>query len=668
MPRYVLLILLCVLARPAGAQQATTSAEPLSERRVSYDIEAVLDPETHTVDGRQRLTWRNPDTVPVEELQFHLYLNAFQNERSTFMRESGGRHRGFSGGGDDAWGGIEVTRMVLRGATQPDNAPLAGEGDVDLTEAIRFIHPDDDNTDDQTVIAVRLPRPVQPGETVALDIDFEATLPRIFARTGWQEKPNGKRFFMGAQWFPKIGVYEVPGQRYVPADAPRGQWNTHQFHANSEFYADYGTYEVTLTTPTDYTVGASGVRVAEETGDSTRTVTYRAEDVHDFAWTASNDFLEYTDQWRHVQLRLLLQPEHEAQAQRHFDAAKVALEHFDQWVGEYPYTTLTLVDGLGGSNGMEYPTLITCGTFYMAPAWLRPLELVTIHEFGHQYFYGLLGSNEFEEAWLDEGINSYLETRIVDTAYPGGSVLGFPGLRINDGPFQRLSYTKNHPGRGTIFTHSWEYAFSSDYQKHSYSKPATVLNTLERHLGWATMREILRTYYSRWRFGHPTTRDFIAVAEEVSGQDLDWFFDQFVYGSATIDYAVKAILNPADRDDAEADSTAADSSAAEAAEPAQSRVVVQRIGTGYFPQLLRVRFEDGTTEDVPWDGREEWKRFTFDRPVVEAYLDPENAVWLDLNRLNNRRLAEADHTLARKMQFKFVVWLQQIFYLIAGLA
>lgn len=660
MLRYLLACtLLLVYALPIRAQQTTIHDGPLSDRRVSYDIDVTLDPETRALDGRQRLTWRNPDDVPVDELQFHLYLNAFKNEKSTFMRESGGRHRGFAVEGDDAWGGIEVTRMTLLGSAQPDVDPLTDARDVDITDRIRFIQPDDGNPDDQTVIAVTLPRAVAPGETIALDIDFEATFPQIFARTGWAEKPNGTRFFMGAQWFPKIGVYEVPGQRYVPADAPRGQWNTHQFHANSEFYADYGTYEVTLTTPAGYVVGASGVRVDEEADDSTRTVTYRADDVHDFAWTASNDFLEFTDTWRHVQLRLLLQPEHRDQARRHFDAAKVALEYFDKWVGAYPYTTLTLVDGVGGSNGMEYPTLITCGTFYMAPPWMRVLELVTIHEFGHQYFYGLLGSNEFEEAWLDEGINSYLETRIMDTHYAGGSVLGFPGLRLDDGPVQRLSYTKNAPGRGAIYTRSWEYAFSSDYQKHSYSKPATVLNTLEHYLGWETMQQILRTYYERWHFDHPTTRDFIAVTEEVSGQELDWFFDQFVYGSATIDYAVEAISNPGVRA-ADGDSTATEA-------PAESRVVVHRLGTGYFPQLLRVRFEDGTTEDVRWDGRDAWKRFTFDRRIEEAYLDPENTVWLDLNRLNNRRIAEADDVLARKVQLKFVVWLQQILYLIAGL-
>lgn len=653
MRRLLAFLAACGLAAPLLAQPATTSDAPLSERRVAYDIDVRLDPETRSIEGQQRLTWRNPDRVPVDELQFHLYLNAFRDDRSTFMREGGHRHRDFEAS-EGSPGSIEITRMTLLDAPQPDVSPRvpgAGAG-VDLTGALRFIQPDDGNVDDRTVVAVTLPRPVEPGETVTLDIAFDATFPRVFARTGWEEKSGGELFFLGAQWFPKLGVYEVPGQRYVPADAPRGQWNTHQFHANGEFYADFGTYEVTLTTPAGYVVGATGVRVAEAAGEGTQTVTYRAEDVHDFAWTASNDFLEYTDTWRHVNLRLLLQPEHRGQAQRHFDAAKAALEYFDEWVGPYPYTTLTLVDGIGGSNGMEYPTFITCGTTYGLPEWLRALEVVTIHEFGHQYFYGLLASNEFEEAWLDEGINSYLETRILDTHYGAGSVLDFPGLRMGDRAFQRVTYTKMHPERGALFMRSWDYASFNDYGRNAYAKPATVLTTLERYLGWDTMHRILRTYYDRWRFRHPTTRDFIAVAEEVAGRDLDWFFDQFVYGSATVDYEVESIANPSSSDTT----------------GAQARVTVRRRSDGYFPQVLRVRFDDGTTEDVAWDGRDAWKRFTFDRRVAEAYLDPEHVVWLDLDRLNNRRLARADATLARKVQLKFTVWIQQLFYLVTALA
>jgi hypothetical protein len=617
-------------------------------------MDVTLDAEARTVTGTQRVTWRNPGTTPVGELQFHLYLNAFK-PGSTFMNESGGSHRGFAAEGDDIYGNMEITSMKVATPDVPTLSSTYWVEDNDLTSRIRFIQPDDNNTEDETVITVSLPVPVPPDQTIVLDIDFESKLPKISARTGWEESGDGSPFFMVAQWFPKLGVYEVPGQRYVPEDSSSGQWSTHQFHANSEFYADFGTYDVTITTPEKYTIGASGLRVDERTGGGARTVTYHADDVHDFAWTASQAYLEYTDTWRHVNLRLLLQPEHEGQVDRHFEAAKIALEKFDEWVGEYPYTTLTLVDGIGGSNGMEYPTLITCGTVYMLPEWMRALELVTIHEFGHQYFYGLLASNEAEEAWLDEGMNSYLETRIMDAVYGSGAVMDLPGLRVSDGGMQRLSYTKVAPSRGALFTRSWEYKYG-DYGKASYAKPATVMNTLERYLGWETMQEFLRTYYQRWRFRHPTTRDLQDVAEDVAGEDLDWFFDQYVYGTAVVDYAVDRVRVRRLNDDDDNPRY-------------ENEVRLERREDGIFPQTLRVRFDDGTTEDVTWGGNEPWKVFTFEKParLTEAYLDPDNAVWLDINRLNNRRTHEAGNPLARKLQFKVAVWAQQFFYIISAI-
>ena len=396
---------------------------------------------------------------------------------------------------------------------------------------------------------------------------------------------------MVAQWFPKLGVYEIPGQRYVSPEASQGQWSTHQFHANSEFYADFGTYEVKMTVPSHYIVGASGYQVDSVSQGERKTLTYRADDVHDFAWTASSEFVEFEDQWEHVQLRLLIQPEHRAQASRHFKAAKEALHYFNEWVGPYPYSTLTLVDGVGGSNGMEYPTLITCGTTYMLPGWLRSLELVTIHEFGHQYFYGILANNEAEEAWLDEGINSYIEMRIMDTVYGEGSVVDLPWLKVSDSDFQRLNYVANNPERGAIYTKSWEYYPSSDYGKSTYSKPAAVLATLEGYLGWDTMEAILKTYYSEWRFRHPTTRDFLQVIEEVSGEDLQWFFDQYIYGTAIVDYAVGEF----------------------GISGSESRVTVQRLGNGSFPVEVLVTFADGSEELVTWNGEDQEKTFIFEK-------------------------------------------------------
>lgn len=650
---FATIALLSILAAdPAIAQRTTISDQPLSDRIVSYTINAELDPVAKTIAGRQQLTWRNPDKQPVNELQFHLYLNAFKDSSSTFMVESGGRHRGFSSSDPNRWGGISVDRMVRVGSTMGDRAATTAQGQTtDLTDSIRFIQPDDNNLNDRTVISVPLDEPVAPGETITLAIDFTSTLPRVMARTGWEYADNGELFIMAAQWFPKIGVLEVPGQRYVPADADRGVWNTHQFHENSEFYANFGEYDVTITTPNEFKVGASGVLVSETIEDDVTIRNFRADDVHDFAWTASPAFEVYTDTWNHVNLRLLIRKEHKGQRKRHLDAAKVALEYFDKWVGEYPYTTLTLVDGVGGSNGMEYPTLITMGTVYGLPSWVRMLEVVTIHEFGHQYFYGMLASNEFEEAWLDEGMNSYLETAIMDAAYGVGSVISFPGVPISDSQMQRVSYTESNPFGGALFTNSWEYG-NGEFGRNSYSKPATVMRTLENVIGKETMAAFLKEYFETWKFRHPTTADLQATVERVADQDLDWFFDQFVYGTAVVDFDVRSMHSEMTSE-----------------QSWTTNVTIGRKYDAIIPVDVRVRFEDNSEQLVSWDARADSTTLTFESsaPIVEAFIDPENKIVLEITPLDNRVRAEPSAVYPSKVLLKTTAWFQGLFYLLRAL-
>ncbi len=319
--------------------------QPLSPRIANYDISVSLDPKEKKLKGTETLVWRNTSRDRITELQFHLYLNAFKNSESTFMKESGGSSRGnaMDVGG---WGWINVDRMSVRG----------GE---DLKPKIEFIHPDDDNDKDQTALRVRLARPVLPNQAITIDISFSAKLPTVFARTGYYDD-----FYMVAQWFPKIGVYETAGMRY----ATTGRWNCHQFHSTTEFYADYGVYNVDITVPQPFVVAATGLRQNEHrNGDTTKTLFYHAEDVHDFAWTASPRYEVVDDKWEHVAIQLLIQPEHRQHTERYLQSTKVALKYFNDFLGKYPYPNVTVVDPpikAFGAGGMEYPTLITGGSVY----------------------------------------------------------------------------------------------------------------------------------------------------------------------------------------------------------------------------------------------------------------------------------------------------------------
>jgi hypothetical protein len=624
--------------------------QPLSERVVTYTIDVRLDPENKTLKGKQTLVWRNPSDDLITELQFHLYLNAFKNRESTFMKESGGRLREIPME-EDGWGWIDITRMAVQ------------DGE-DLTPKIEFIHPDDDNENDHTVVRVPLSRPVMPRQSIAVGIDFTARLPRVFARTGYH-----KNFFMVAQWFPKIGVYEAPGMRY----ATKGRWNCHQFHANTEFYANYGVYEVAITLPQHFIVGATGLLQSEvKLSDGNKTVRYRAEDVHDFAWTAFPDFTVVEDQWNHVTIRLLLSPDHTHHAQRYLHAAKAALAYFSNWVGEYPYPNLTIVDppyGAWGAGGMEYPTLITGGSLWALPHGLRLIEGVTVHEFGHQYWYGMVGNNEFEEAWLDEGLNQYSETRIMDETYGvKSSVVDIAGYRMGDLESARSGYRgMKNPKIAPTFQNAWEFPPGS-YGPLTYAKTATFLTTLERLIGRPVMDEIMRTYFQRWKFKHPSSRDFIAVVNDVVrkhhgerfGKDMNWFFDQVLYSTNICDYELTSLSA---RQGDSSNEKGRGSTAPLQQTEYESRVLVSRLGEVVMPVDVLIGFDDGSEKRLRWDGQNRWKEFRIrdSRRVVWAKVDPNQILTIDVNYLNNSKSLKPSRTAIWKYTIRWLFWVQNVF-------
>ncbi len=402
----------------------------------NYTIDVALQPATKTLKASQTLVWTNTSTKAINDLQFHMYLNAFKDMNSTFMRGSGGKLRT-----DQA----DITKSINFGSIKITKAIL--NNGLNLMPNMRFIQPDDGNTRDQTVLEILLPRAVNPGETISVVMEFESKLPKIFARTGWA---SNDYFFIG-QWFPKIGVLEKDGK-----------WNCHQFHANTEFYADFGTYNVNITVPQSFTVAATGSKISEtKLKSGLKTMHFEAENVHDFAWTASPHFVAYSENYKGLELKAFMQPEHKNMADRYFESVKNAIDFIEKHVGKYPHKTLSMIDPSyegSGSGGMEYPTLITCGASWGLGRWAKYQEIVTIHEFVHQYFQGILASNEFENSWLDEGFTQYLEGRIMDTYYPKGSVFNFLGFSVNDAATSRQDYvTMQNPSIAAIRTDAWRY-------------------------------------------------------------------------------------------------------------------------------------------------------------------------------------------------------------------
>jgi hypothetical protein len=622
--------------------QADGAADTRSPRNANYSIDVELDPASRTITGREVVTWRNITSHPTSELRFHLYWNAWRNDRSTWLREAE-RARAAGSNRDDKrppgdWSSIDIQaiQLVAGGA-----APM-----TDLTTAAHYISPDDDNRDDRTVLSVALPAAVAPGGTVAVEIRWTAHVPRTFARTG----AIGDFFFI-AQWFPKLGVLEEDG------------WNTHQFHATTEFFSDYGIYDVRITVPRGWPVGATGSERSRTDTPTGKTVhQFVQDDVHDFAWTTSPDYVEHTARFEHprlpvVTMRLLLQPEHEGQAERHFDAVRATLRSYGEWYGPYPYDHITIVDPAWQSDagGMEYPTLFTAGSRWLSPRSTLDPEGVTVHECGHQFWYGLVGNNEFEHAWLDEGLNTFSTARVMEETFSPGfnSIRLFgdfipwvfydmPQTRETSG--DRMNGYRTAASTDVSSTPSWRY-FPATGRYLTYNKTALWLHTLERYIGWRRLQRGMSLFFTRSAFHHPQPDAFFAAINEAAGRDLTWFFDQVYRSSAVFDYAVSQLTTEG------------------VSAGFHTEVVVRRLGDGVFPVTVVVSFADGSTARERWDGRERWKLYAYDRTAaaVSAEVDPDHVLLLDINRVNNSRaVTSAAPKAARQWAGRWLIWLQDL--------
>ncbi|MDA2938224.1 M1 family metallopeptidase [Acidobacteria bacterium AH-259-A15] len=641
---------------------ASKTLPVLSDRIANYRIEVRLDPVTRTVKGHEIVTWNNRSAQALDEFCFHLYLNAFKNNRSTFIRENA--FRSLWNLDDDPpegyWGYTKVESIeVLTGEDAPPR---------EVTE-ISYIQPDDENVLDRTVLRVRVDNPVPPGAVMRFRIDFTSKLPRATRRTGWVED-----YFFLAQWFPKIGVFRD------------GVWNCHQYHRVTEYFADFGVYDVSFTVPTNFVVGATGKRVEQrDHPHGTTTYRYYQQDVHDFAWTASPRFLEkkrlFSDLGLpEVKITLLLLPEHAYLEERYFAAAQHALRYYGHWFGAYPYETLTVVDPAYRSNtgGMEYPTFVTGRAHFWTPDTVLSPEGVTVHEVGHQWWYGMVANNEFEESWLDEGLNSWSEARVQKHAYGpkrfmvrffGGIPFVFNSVKI---PFETAALPAvRRGGKLDIMTRpGWKYRGGSSYRVNSYSKPEILLWTLERWLGEELMLQAMRTYFQRYQFKHPTTRDFIATMNEVTQKDVGWFFEQTFFSSELVDYAIgtatsvpipsrQGVFEEPDPSGSSSQETGIDE------KNYLTEVVVERLEGAKFPVEVLMVFEDGEEIREQWDGQDRWQRFVFEKPLRLKYaiVDPERKLLLDIDPTNNSRYADIPDGFAlatKKWTSKWLFWLQDL--------
>ena len=527
--------------KPQAKPQPVAKAAPVPyfQQEVNYSIDVRLDDKAHLLRGREELAYANNSPQALTFIWFHLWPNAYRDNHTAFAAEQR-RH-----------GNPKFHFAKARDRGYIDSLDFRVNGQPAKLE------PDPNNPD---IVKLVLPQPLAPGATATIATPFRVKVPDSFSRLG-----HVGQSYQITQWYPK------------PAVLDRRGWHPLPYLSQGEFYSEYGSFDVSITLPANYTVGATGVlqnpdeqaRVAalaaatarkktkEDFGKDlafpasapvTKTLRYKQDRVHDFGWFADKRFNVLRDSVQLPSGRVVTtwvlflnrQPERWVKGLQEVNSAVL---NYSKWVGEYPYASATAVDGaLSAGSGMEYPMVTVT----------EPDAIV--HEVGHNWFYGILGSNERDFPWMDEGVNSYEEMRVAELTGPGGGLLnqlvkskstakffgleGLPGAAVSQVPFQALaSRALAQPVQGPTSA-----AYTQvNYAATVYEKTATLLKYLAGYLGQEKFDEAMHLYYSRWQFKHPYPEDMQAVFEESTGQKLGWFFQTMLGSTKPYEADVSAV-------------------------------------------------------------------------------------------------------------------------------
>lgn len=590
-----LLVLLLSATAPVVGQGGDTR---YFQQGVDYRIEATLDEEAQLLRGRARLHYTNHSAATIDTLFLHQHLNAFRPNSAWATRELQFGERRFQDLGPDDHGFERFQSVTVDGT------------------AVRPVYP---GAPDSTVVALPLARPLAPGASVSVVMDWTArpsTLPRRQGRRG--------RHWDFAQWYPRIAVYD------------RGGWQEHPLMPQGEFYGEFANYDVTLDVAADQVIGATGVPVegnpgwegaiavpgtepwyrrdaygdvpapeslgllAPQTAAGRKRVRWIAEDVHHFAWTTNPEYIYEGGRWEDIAIHVLYQPGDTSWD----DGVAVertarALAFFDTVFGDYVYPQLTNVHRIE-NGGTEFPMMIMDGS---------ASEGLIVHETGHQYVHGILANNEWKEGWLDEGVDDFL------TSWYAVEMLGVAPEQIFGRGIENLGRFEARARSQPIALESAEFRDYQTYGAMTYSKTGVVMYMLREYLGDDVFRRGLREFYDEHQLQHVRGDDFFAAFERVSGQDLDWFREQWIERTDRLDYGI------------------GDVAVQQEGNGWVTTVEVLRLEDAWMPVTLQVG--DATVELTSRDRRQVVDVRTSSRPA-EAVVDP-GTLLLDMDRSNNRK-------------------------------
>jgi len=624
---------------------------------VSYVFEAKLDPATHAIEGKGTLTLKNISNVALEDLRLHLYLNAFKNDRTVFRRARVG---GFRGDRSRGPGYIDIKRLAIKNGEDlwSKHEFVAHRGESPQDPLNKMSPPIEGAPDDETDVRLPLPKPLPAGESITLEVEFHDQLPEVSERTGY----DGSFHFAG-QWFPKFAKLETDGT-----------WASFPFHHLAEFYADYGAFDVTIDVPESFTIGASGPTILAKVEGGRRIERHTLEDVHDFAWTAWDKFVIREENIENVAVKFLAPLGYDAAIDREAIALAHAIRDKNARFGAYPYPVLTVVhppDGAEEAGGMEYPTLITTGGPWWPNHGAHEIEGVTIHEFGHQWFYGLIGTHEVEWPSGDEGFNSFGDEVAFASMFGPGGAIALGPLQVGTEIFSRRGV--DAPFDEPIFQPAYKFATGRSYGGRVYGATAIVLQTLRRVYGQARFDTAMGVWARKYRFQHPKPADFLTVLNEYVGPDCAEAARIALTTSFTYDVYVETITSELDKGPS---GWFDGSKGREKKEPVIkgggyiNTAWIGRRGTLDVPVDVELRFADGTRTrrliqfggpafvappkkpnplkaalGLPSDDDEppratsngNWYRLDADGPtaLTGVIVDPDSKLLVDRNRLNN---------------------------------
>ena len=515
---------------------------------VSYQLDAKLEISTNMISGVENIKFLNPTPDTLDRICFHLYPNAFRDTATVFCRENAQIRADVASGNISE---LKISELKID-SLRIDSSAITESG---------------------TLYYVRLPAKLSPGESIYISLKFDLKIPKARERFGYNELGN----YLLSYWHPILAGYQ------------KGRLVDFEYHANSEFFSNFSSYDVRLDIPSGFKIGATG-ELAEVSKDSSRTIwEAHADTVLDFAFACGPAFELSESDTLGINLRYMLEKGHAKYGPATDAMTKFSLLYNSERFFKYPYKTFTLVDFESGAEGMELPGMVVIRypDTRMFSNGKSMLDLTIAHEITHEWFYATIASNEAEEPWLDEGVTSYVTERLLDSA---GDTLGqfdILGYKFKFNVFERLAALMSK-GEYPINLKSWDYPDDAAYGINVYNRSTLVLKSLEELAGQSSMDSALGAYARQYRFRHPDLSDFENAISSHSGIDLSRFYAQYISGTSRVDYGIRSLSYKS-------------IATADSAKKYEVSLKIARELDGILLQKIALTLENGNRIDTTWE-------------------------------------------------------------------